>query len=132
MTLSLFSQAPTIPKFQNSHSGEILSSVYLEKVLGYRRLYSKLTMTTAENTNVHKMDGFFVKTDKDPYHYLFVEGKTSVHPTGSSTFKGHRYGLLKQMVRSIGKYVPGDERFDFTRIQRQSFQELRFCRSKAY
>jgi hypothetical protein len=117
MVLSLFSQAPTTPKFQNSHSGEILSSIYLEEVVGYQRLYSKLTLTTAENTNVHKMDGFFVKTDVSPFHYLFVEAKTSIHPHGTSTFRGHRSGVLKQMIRSLGSYVPGDERFDLTRIR---------------
>lgn len=117
MILSLFTQAPTTPKFQNSHCGEILSSVYIEKVLGYKRLYCKLTLLTAENTNAHKMDGFFVCTDSIPFHYLFVEAKSSILPTGSSKFKGHRYGIFKQMINSIGKYASVDERFDLTRIR---------------
>jgi hypothetical protein len=117
MVLSLFAQAPTAEKFQNSHCGEIISSIYLEEVLGYRRLYCKLSLTTSENTNVHKMDGFFVNISTAPFHYLLVEAKTSVLPTSKTKFNGHRHGILKQMLESIGKYSHGDQRFDFTRIR---------------
>lgn len=116
MLLSLFATIPTTPKFQNSHCGEIISSLYLEEVLGYRKLYSKLTLTTAENTNVHKMDAFFVKIDKEN-EYLLVEAKSSIIPTETTKFSGHRHGILKQMLGSIGEYTKGDERFDFTRIR---------------
>lgn len=117
MIWSLFSQAPTTPKFQNSHCGEILSSVYLEEVLGYRKLYSKLTLTSSQNTNVHKMDGFFVKTDCDEFEYLLVEAKSSVLPTVKTKFSGHRHGILKQMLESIEAYSKDDERFDFAKIR---------------
>ncbi len=117
MVWSLFAQAPTTPKFQNSHCGEILSSVYLEEVLGYRRLYSKLTLTSSENTNVHKMDGFFVKTDEAEFEYLLVEAKSSILPTEKTKFSGHRHGILKQMLESIDGYGKEDERFDFAKIR---------------
>jgi hypothetical protein len=117
MILALFSQSPTTAKFQNSHCGEILSSIFLEDVVGYRRLLCKLTLTTAEDTNVHKMDGFFVKTTCDPFQYLFVEAKTSILPTDKTKFSGHRHGILKQMITSLGAYDKVDERFDFTRIR---------------
>jgi hypothetical protein len=117
MVLALFSQSPTTVKFQNSHCGEILSSIFLEEVVGYRRLFCKLTLTTAEDTNVHKMDGFFVKATSDPFEYLFVEAKTSILPTEKTTFSGHRHGILKQMITSLGSYDKIDERFDFTRIR---------------
>ncbi len=55
--IDLAANAPTSPKFRNSHCGEILASHFVESRLGFRRLYSKLTLTTSENTNVHKMDG---------------------------------------------------------------------------
>src|SRR5579862_8301715 len=45
---------PTTPKFQQSHCGEVLSALFLEEMLGLKRLMCKLTLTTAENTNVHK------------------------------------------------------------------------------
>ena len=117
MIWSLFAQAPTTPKFQNSHCGEILSSVYLEEVLGYKKLYSKLTLTSAENTNVHKMDGFFVKVDGDEFEYLLVEAKSSILPTDKTKFSGHRHGILKQMLESIDGYSKDDERFDFAKIR---------------
>lgn len=117
MVWSLFAQAPTTPKFQNSHCGEILSSIYLEEVLGYRKLYSKLTLTSSENTNVHKMDGFFVNTDGDEFEYLLVEAKSSILPTEKTKFSGHRHGILKQMLESIEGYSKDDERFDFAKIR---------------
>ncbi|WP_197077044.1 MULTISPECIES: Hachiman antiphage defense system protein HamA [Pseudomonas] len=117
MIWSLFAQAPTSPKFQNSHCAEILSSVYLEEVLGYRKLYSKLTLTSSENTNVHKMDGFFVKTDGTEFEYLLVEAKSSILPTEKTKFSGHRHGILKQMLESIDGYAKEDERFDFAKIR---------------
>lgn len=115
--IDLATKAPTTPKFQQSHCGEILAALYVEDVLGFRRLYSKLTLTTSENTNVHKMDGFFVNTGEQPYTYVAVEAKTSILPTGKTKFSGHRYGILKQMVESLGNYDSVDERFDFTMIR---------------
>lgn len=110
-------KAPTTPKFQYSHCGEILASLFVEEVLGWRRLYSKLTLTTAENTNVHKMDGFFVDTTTAPYTYIAVEAKTSIQPTPSTPFRGHRHGILKYMVESLENYGDIDQRFDFTVIR---------------
>lgn len=117
MVYSLFASLPTTTKFQTSHCGEILASDFVEKVLGYKRLYSKLTLTTAEDTNVHKMDGFFVDLSKEPFHYLLVEAKASVLPTQASSFSGHRHGLLPRMIASIGEYTLGDKRFDLTKIR---------------
>ena len=117
LVVDLATKAPTSPKFQQSHCGEILAALYLEEVLGFRRLYSKLTLTTSENTNVHKMDGFFVDTRQSPYMYIAVEAKSSIMPTGKSSFSGHRYGVLKQMVESLEKYGSIDRRFDLTVIR---------------
>lgn len=113
----LISRAPTAPEFQRSHFGEILSSLYIENVLGYSRLLSKLTLPTAENTNVHKMDAMFVNRATDPYEYVFVEAKCSIKPQDQSGRKSHRSGILRQMVESLGHYSDHDERFDFTTIR---------------
>lgn len=110
-------KAPTTSKFQQSHCGEIFCALYVEKVLGFRRLYSKLTLTTAEDTNVHKMDAFFVDTSTSPFTYLEVEAKSSILPTEKSPFKGHRHGILSKMIESFEAYDPSDERFDFTAIR---------------
>jgi len=117
LVVDLATKAPTNPKFQQSHCGEIIAALYLEDILGFRRLYSKLTLTTSENTNVHKMDGFFVDTGQSPYLYIAVEAKSSILPTERSGFSGHRYGILNQMIKSLGKYSVIDKRFDLTVIR---------------
>ena len=125
-TLDLVSTAPNSPKFRTSHCGEILCSHFVESQLGYRRLYSKLTLTTSQDTNAHKMDGLFVKTTSDPFEYLFVEAKSSILPTNVSATKTHRSGILKNMISSLDKYHTEDPRFELTRIRenlRQSFNE---------
>lgn len=50
--LDLVANIPTSPKFRNSHCGEVLASHFVESKLGYRRLYSKLTMTNPR-TQMH-------------------------------------------------------------------------------
>jgi hypothetical protein len=108
---------PTTPKFQQSHCGEILSALFLEEIFGLRRLMCKLTLTTAENTNVHKMDGFFVDTKTEPFTFYAVEAKSSILPTPATPAKGHRYGILSQMIKSLANYGAVDERFDFTTVR---------------
>jgi hypothetical protein len=108
---------PTTAKFQQSHCGEILSALFLEEVLDLRRLMCKLTLTTAENTNVHKMDGFFVDTSTDPMTFYAVEAKSSILPTKDTKARGHRYGILGQLISSLEKYGAVDERFDFTTVR---------------
>ncbi len=108
---------PTTPKFQQSHCGEVMAALFLEEVLNLRRLFCKLTLTTAENTNVHKMDGFFVDTSTQPFTFFAVEAKSSILPTEATPRKHHRHGILKDMVKSLNEYGPVDERFDFTTIR---------------
>jgi hypothetical protein len=117
IVVDLATKAPTSENFQQSHCGEIMTALYLEDVLKLRMLYSKLTLTTSENTNVHKMDGFFVDTTTDPFTFYAVEAKTSILPTPKTPFQGHRYGILKSMIDSLEKYGADDKRFDFTLIR---------------
>jgi hypothetical protein len=130
LLIDLGIKTPTSPKFRNSHFGEILCALYLEHVLGYRRLYSKLTLTTSENTNVHKMDGFFVDVTTDPYTFIAVEAKTSILPTQRTRFSGHRHGILQQMIASLENYGPVDKRFDFVAI-RDNLEEGDFDKQEA-
>lgn len=117
MIYDLTTKVPTSTKFQNSHFGEILSALYLEDVLQLRRLYCKLTLLTAENTNAHKMDGLFVDTSTIPFSYFWVEAKTSILPTNKTAFNGHRHGILKQLIQSLDGYDEQDQRFDFVAIR---------------
>ena len=52
-------QLPTSTHFRDSHFGEILSAIFAEKVIGWRLIYSKLKLLTAENSNPYKMDLMF-------------------------------------------------------------------------
>ncbi|MCA1549695.1 DUF1837 domain-containing protein [Bradyrhizobium sp. BRP19] len=115
--LDLAANAPTSPSFRNSHCGEILAAHFIESQLGYRRLYSKLTLTSSENTNVHKMDGLFTNTGHQPFRYLFVEAKTSILPTAATRTRKHKSGILSQMIGSLNTYSLDDPRFEFARIR---------------
>lgn len=115
--IDLMGTAPQSPKFRNSHCGEILAGHYVEEKLGLRRLYSKLTMTTSEDTNAHKMDGLFVDLSSDPFDYVFVEAKASTLPTETTATKTHRAGLLKNMIASLDSYVTEEPRMEFIRIR---------------
>jgi uncharacterized protein DUF1837 len=115
--VDLAANAPTSPHFRNSHCGEILASHFVESRLGFRRLYSKLTLTTSQNTNVHKMDGLFVNTAIQPFEYLFVEAKSSILPTEATKTKTHKSGILTQMIQSLDAYSADDPRFELTRIR---------------
>jgi len=115
--LGMIACMPTVASFQNSHCGEIAAAQFVEELLGYRRLYSKLTMTTSENTNAHKMDGLFVKTSCTPFEYLFVEAKSSILPTVKTKTKTHRSGILTAMLESLHAYDDEDPRFEFARIR---------------
>lgn len=115
--LDLMATAPTTKKFRDSHCGEILASHFLEERLGLRRLYSKLTMTTSEDTNAHKMDALFVDTRTEPYQYIFVEAKSSIQPTSDKASVSHKSGLLKKMIDSLNRYSEESPRFELVRIR---------------
>ena len=117
MIADLVVKLPSNPSFQRSHCGEILAALFLEDILGFTRLYCKLSLVTTENSNVHKMDGFFVDLRNTPYMYYAVEAKCSIQPTGNSRFSGHRYGILRQLVSSLDSYTTLDKRFDFSLVR---------------
>src|SRR5919198_2950424 len=50
------SRLPSKASFQESHFAEILATDFAEEVMGLRKLYNKLSILTAENTNAFKMD----------------------------------------------------------------------------
>jgi hypothetical protein len=96
---------------------EILAAHFIESRLGLRRLYSKLTLLSSQNTNAHKMDGLFVDTKSSPFTYLFVEAKSSILPTDSTPRKSRRSGILADMIRSLELYAQDDPRFELSRIR---------------
>ncbi len=50
------SKLPTSESFRESHFGEIAAGIFAEEVMGLTKLYSKLSLLTAENANAYKMD----------------------------------------------------------------------------
>lgn len=121
MLADLAIRMPTHTHFQNSHCGEILAALFLEETLGLTRLYCKLSLTTSQNTNVHKMDAFFVQlSEQPPFTYFAVEAKCSIQKVDPDTsFRGHRQGILRQLVKSLDSYTTQDKRFDFSLIRDQ-------------
>lgn len=113
----LCTKLPTEEHHRCSHFGEILSSIYIEEVLGYKILIRKMTQLTAENTNVHKMDVMCVDTSKNPYKYLWFEVKTSRQHHGDGEYVYHKHGIYKQMKESLEKYTEKDKLFDFVQIR---------------
>src|SRR5688572_28240311 len=57
---------PTAANFQSSHFGEIASCLFAEEVLGLKRIYSKLSLNTADNQNALKMDLLFYQSGTNP------------------------------------------------------------------
>lgn len=112
MIADMFRKAPTTVKFRCSHFGEILASLYIQQVIGYKILIRKLSQTTAENTNVHKMDILCVNTNTKPYEYFWFEGKSSVSSKGA-----HRHGIYKQMRKSLENYRESDKLFDIVKVR---------------
>lgn len=106
-------KTPTTEKFRCSHFGEIIGSIYIEEILGYKILLRKLTQLTAEDTNVHKMDVMCVDTSEKQYKYWWFEVKTSMRH--GKVY--HRNGIYKQMKKSLENYTMGDKLYDFVQIR---------------
>ena len=69
---------PTSSHFRNSHFGEILSAMFAEEVVGWRLIYSKLKLLTAENTNPFKMDLVFFDPNRSQPTLVLGEVKSSM------------------------------------------------------
>lgn len=117
LMIDLMASAPSTQSFRNSHGGEILAAHHIQEKLKYKKLYSKLTMTTSEDTNAHKMDAMFVDTSKSQYEYIFVEAKSSILPTEKTKTKSHRSGILKDMIASLDGYIREEPRMELVRIR---------------
>ncbi len=66
---------PNSASFQESHFGEIVAGLFAEDVMGLRKLYSKLSLLTAENSNAYKMDLVMYDPSCSPLCFRFWRGK---------------------------------------------------------
>lgn len=108
---------PTAATFQESHFGEIVAGVYGEEILGLRRLYSKLTLLTAENANAFKMDVLFYEPGTDPVEFVFAEVKSSTKTAADGLPACHDKTCFPSLFASLNKYKEGDLEFDLDLIK---------------
>jgi hypothetical protein len=108
---------PTAETFQSSHFAEILAAVYAEEMLGLRRLYSKLALTTAENTNAYKMDVLLYDPLSDPVEFVFAEVKSSMKTSAAGLPAGHDKSCFADLFTSFNAYKDTDLEFDLGAIK---------------
>ena len=102
---------PTSDHFQDSHFAEILSADFAENILGWRLLYSKLTLLTTQNANSNKMDLIFYVPESDPPTFVMGEVKSSVK---SESPANHHRSCYPALFSSLGNYSTDDLEFDLT------------------
>lgn len=108
---------PTAETFQSSHFGEILAGIYAEEVLSLGRLYSKLALRTAENSNVYKMDVLLYEPASDPVEFVFAEVKSSMKTAAGGLPAGHDKSCFADLFTSFNAYKDKDLKFDLGAIQ---------------
>ena len=107
---------PTASHFRDSHFGEILSAVFAEEVVGWRLLYSKLRLATAENSNPYKMDLLFLDPENDVPTVILGEVKSSMK---SLTPAGHEKSCYPSLFDSLRNYSENDLQYDLTAARDQ-------------
>jgi len=105
---------PTAQSFQESHFGEIVAAIFAEEVMGLRRLYSKLSMLTAENANGYKMDLVMYDPSSDPLRFVFGEVKCSPKNAADGLPSKHDQSCFADLFASFNKYSVADHSFDLT------------------
>jgi hypothetical protein len=108
---------PNSEHFQKSHFGEITSSIFVEDIIGLRRIYSKLSLNTAENQNAYKMDLVCYVPDSNPVNFIFCEVKSSAKDISDGLPAGHDKSCYADIFSSLRDYTNSDEKFDLTTIK---------------
>jgi hypothetical protein len=105
---------PKVESFQESHFGEIVSGIFAEEVLGLRRLYSKLALLTAENSNAYKMDLVMYDPKSEPIRFVFGEVKCSPKSCAKGEPANHHKSCFSDLFNSMNKYSESDRQFDLS------------------
>ena len=103
---------PSAESFQESHFGEIAAALYAEDVLGLRRLYSKLTYLSAQNSNAYKMDVVLCDLSVDPVELVFAEVKSSMKSADEPGPPYHSESCYANIFQSFNAYSDEDREFD--------------------
>ena len=102
---------PTSDHFRDSHFAEILSALVAQELLGWRLIYSKLRLLTAENANAFKMDlVFFDPTQTEPT-LILGEVKSSMK---SAVPANHHKSCYPSLFKSLKNYSDSDLAYDLT------------------
>lgn len=105
---------PTNDSFRESHFAEIASCIFAEEVMGLKRLYSKLSLLTAENANAFKMDLVLYKPGSSPVEFVLAEVKSSPKTSDDGLPAGHDKACFAALFDSFNKYGEGDLSFDLS------------------
>ncbi|OBW63494.1 MAG: hypothetical protein A9183_07165 [Dehalococcoides mccartyi] len=103
---------PTSESFIESHFGEIVSSVFAEEVMGLTRIYSKLSLLTAQNANAYKMDLVLYDPKTDPIEFVFASVKSSPKNAAECYPANHDKSCYADVFESFNKYSADDLSFD--------------------
>ncbi len=104
-------QLPTSTHFRDSHFAEILSALFAEAAIGWRLLYSKLTLLTAQNANPYKMDLIFCDPNQNIPTFILAEVKSS--PKSQVPARHHR-SCYPSLFDSLRDYSDDDLIYDLT------------------
>lgn len=102
---------PTSQSFRESHFGEVLAGIFADEVLGLKMIYSKLSLTSAENENPKKMDLVLCRLESDPVEIILGEVKFS--PKDSAPAK-HDESCYPDLFRSLKNYKDSDAQYDLS------------------
>lgn len=105
---------PASDHFKSSHFGEILASIFVEDVIGLKKLYCKLSLNTTENQHGYKMDLLCYVPGSDPVDFIFCEVKSSPKSAGDGMPPGHDKSCYADIFNSLREYNEGDKQFDLT------------------
>jgi Cap4 SAVED domain len=105
---------PDAKSFQESHFGEIIAGIFAEEIQGLVRLYSKLSLLTAENSNAYKMDLLLCNPNKKPIEFIFGEVKSSCKSAAEGLPAGHDATCYANLFSSFKKYDEPDLAYDLT------------------
>lgn len=108
---------PDSDHFKSSHFGEILASVFVEDVLGLKKLYCKLSLNSTENQNAFKMDLLCYIPGSDPVEFVFCEVKSSPKDAADGMPPKHDASCYADIFNSLRTYNEGDKAFDLTTLK---------------
>lgn len=104
---------PNSQTFRESHFGEITAAIFAEEVMGLRKIYSKLSLLTAENSNAYKMDLVMYDPKSNPIELIFGEVKSSPKTAADGLPANHHKSCFADIFNSLNHYTNDDLNFDF-------------------